>query len=355
MRIAIYSPASPPIHAYTLEERPLGGTETAIIRLAESLQQRGHDVTVYSLCENPPPSQPRYLPLQAAAQMEPVDVFISVRAWMPALASLPVRKRFYLTQENAKEVQSFGMGDKRVAARLDGVLTVSAWQAETLAQSSGFPLEKIFVLRNGVHLPYFAGSERRLRKRLIYSSTPFRGLQLVPPLFSALRARHPECELHVFSGFKVYAGPDGYVPELERQFQELSAALAREPGIVMRGNVRQAELAREFMRASVLLYPNTYEETSCITAMEAAAAGCVVVTSALGALPETVGDAGILIPGIPGTPEYSSAFVAAANELLGNDELFATLSARGIQQAPQRSWPRIAERFERYCQDVHGL
>ena len=72
------------------------------------------------------------------------------------------------------------------------------------------------------------------------------------------------------------------------------------------------------MRAGVWAYPTWFSETSCITAMEAQAAGLMIVSSAIAALPETVGRRGSLIDwgdplrSDPRTPlrEYRDAFIA---------------------------------------------
>ena len=115
----------------------------------------------------------------------------------------------------------------------------------------------------------------------------------------------------------------------------------------MHGNVRQGELARELMMSSVFIYPNTVFETCCISALEAQAAGCPPVVSENSALPETVGDAGFLIPGQPGSPEYNQRFIDGVDSLLSDNSLWGKLSARGKARIAQDyTWTRVAERFE---------
>jgi glycosyltransferase involved in cell wall biosynthesis len=202
------------------------------------------------------------------------------------------------------------------------------------------------VLGNGVEPSYFEGEEARGRKRLIYSSVPYRGLQLMPDILEKLVAIHPDLEFHSFSGFKVYLDN---VAEGDRiDFERVVARLSQFPQFHNHGNVPQHQLAREMMRSSILCYPNTFEETSCITALEAQAAGCAIVTSSFGALPETVGNAGILIPGEPGSPEYISQFVSALDRLLTDDKLLGALSEAGRKQVENSYWSFIAARFSEY-------
>ncbi|MEZ4754985.1 MAG: glycosyltransferase, partial [Bdellovibrionota bacterium] len=98
---------------------------------------------------------------------------------------------------------------------------------------------------------------------------------------------------------------------------------------------------------SILFYPSKSPETCCITALEAQAAGCVVLSSHFGALPETVNDAGLLIRGTPGSPEYLNSYLAAADILLSDDQLLERLSNRGKERiAEHYHWDHVAERFE---------
>ncbi len=339
MKIAFYASNIVPIHAGTLNERPLGGTETGLIRLAEALSQLGHEIFVYTPLESPPPSKPTYLFKNEIVNASELDAFVAVRDWIPLLfQEIRAKAKYYWTGDAADQFPNYGIGDKRVAAEVKNLLTVSQWQSENLCKGSGFPLEKAAVIGNGVDLSLFEGSEKRVRKRLIYSSMPYRGLVHIPPLYQALKKKHPDLELHVFSGYKVY-------DQNEKEFETLRKALQALPHCTIHGNVLQKDLAREFMKSSILFYPSHFEETSCITAIEAQAAGCPVLTTRLAALPETIGEAGILIDEVPGSQIFYEKFFAEADRLLSDDTLWTRLSEAGKSRASGFSWKVVAERF----------
>ncbi len=65
--------------------------------------------------------------------------------------------------------------------------------------------------------------------------------------------------------------------------------IAKSPRVVWRGRLPQDELAKLYSESYALLYPVDFLEVSCITVMEAMAGNCVPITSAAGALPETIG------------------------------------------------------------------
>lgn len=355
MKIAFFPSSVIPFHASTLEERPLGGTETAVIRLAAALHDLGHEVIVFSAFENPPLSSPLYLPQKAIGDLGPVDAFIAVREWRPLFLPVEAKKMFLWTGDSHDQPQTIGFSDLRIQEKIDQLLLVSEWHAESFCAASDFPRDKVRVLRNGIRAEYFAGAETRARKRLIYSSTPYRGLKHLLTIFPELLKKHPDAELDIFSAYDVYREKPGvstYHPAAEKEFEILSAQFAELPNTTLRGNVKQSQLAREFMRSAILAYPNTFEETSCITVLESQAAGCVPVTSRKGALPESVGDAGILIEGEPGSAAYNAAFLDALDRLCSDDGLFEKLSKRGQERAKEFDWLNIAREFAEFIAET---
>lgn len=198
------------------------------------------------------------------------------------------------------------------AVRIDRFLCLSKWHRDYfLNWHSNVHPDQVLVTRNGIDLSRFDGAEIRDPKRIIYSSSPDRGLQTAIYAMPRIRERVPGAELHVFYGFENWIKSCGGDPgqlDLIRHLKALLSSFERH-GVVFHDRVDQATLAREFMKSSVWGYPTWFSETSCITAMEAQAAGCRIVTSPIAALNETVGDRGAMVHGDWLSEDYMRGYV----------------------------------------------
>ena len=338
-----------PFHGKTLQERALGGTESSVIRFAESLQSLGYDITVLSEFENPPLTKVLYVPYKSIQFFGVFDAIIFVRDWHSIFLPLQGKQKFFWTGDSYDQIASIGIGDKRIRDKIDYLLTVSNWQKDTLCSQSGFPSEKAYTLYNGVDLKLFDISSNQVlskKNRIFYSSTPFRGLEHLPRLLSKIKEKFTDFEVRIYSGYDVYKGVEISTKQLEH-YDALVKELNKIEGVQIIGNVKQKDLAIEMLESKILAYPNTFEETCCITALEAKASGCAIVTSCKGALPEVVGDkGGILIEGNPGEEAYDNLFVNSVIAYLSDDNLFKETSEFNIQDIQERfDWDRISKRF----------
>jgi glycosyltransferase involved in cell wall biosynthesis len=109
--------------------------------------------------------------------------------------------------------------------------------------------------------------------------------------------------------------------------------------------VPQPRLAEELRATSVLAYPNTYPETSCIAVLEAIAAGCVVVTSERGALPETMAGFGRLVPIEGDRDTYIARFVKETMDVLREQNWEQPLQKQIQHVRKIATWPERAREW----------
>lgn len=123
-----------------------------------------------------------------------------------------------------------------------------------------------------------------------------------------------------------------------------AALLARVGGsrhaqrIRLAGFVADDELAALYREADALLFPSRYEGFG-LPALEAMASGTPVVGARAGALPEVVGEAGVLVD-----PDDPNALATALLELLADGDRRAGLRAAGPRRAERFTWAACAER-----------
>jgi glycosyltransferase involved in cell wall biosynthesis len=177
-----------------------------------------------------------------------------------------------------------------------------------------------------------------------------------------IRKRVPDAELHVFYGWNVFDAVARSNPALYAYKAKILSMIEKcggeEGGIFMRGRVGQKELADEMMQARVLSYPTAFLETSCITAMEAKAAGLPIVTSDLGGLHESAAGQ-VLIPWradnastvdefeatpVNASDEYQAEFVERVVMMLSNEAAWTARHDLALSGATENTWEnRIAD------------
>ncbi|GBD42020.1 D-inositol 3-phosphate glycosyltransferase [bacterium HR39] len=123
-----------------------------------------------------------------------------------------------------------------------------------------------------------------------------------------------------------------------RDVRELAAAFGVAERVVAPGPLPRGELPALYAAAEALLVPSFYESFGFV-AVEAMACGCPVIASTGGALPEVVGDAGLLFP-----VDDVEALASCMREVAGNPALREELRRRGLARASRFTWERAAAR-----------
>lgn len=161
------------------------------------------------------------------------------------------------------------------------IVFVSNHQMQGYVRRYEIPWSRCVVLQNAVE-PIPAHEKPSDKVRLIYTSTPQRGLNILLPVFRKLREKYEDLELEVFSSFEIYGWKEN-----DKPFEALFDELKKEPGVVYHGAAPNEKVREAIQRSHVFAYPSTWEETSCICLLEAMTGSLLSVHPNLGALYET--------------------------------------------------------------------
>ena len=325
-------PGLEPWHKKKMITEGIGGSETAVIYLYEMLTAAGYDVLVYA---DPGMYEAKgWYDYRRFTGDIPCDLFISWRRhWIWDEQKETLLKVLWCHDLN------YGADMQDSIDKWDYICGVSYWHNKYLQNLYSIPEEKVLVFPNGIDLDRFSRTniERNMNK-FIYTSSPERGLPELFDIWPRIR-RDESDELHIFYGFNNMEKLAKIQDPSLAAYQAMVQAKAKEtPGVVMRGRVGQLELAEEFMSANMLLYPTNFTEVSCITVMEAQAAGCIPITSHHGALRENVAPEIPLVAGNNRSLHYQKRFMSTVEFLRDNVENAEYLRARGRELAEKRQW-----------------
>jgi UDP-glucose:(glucosyl)LPS alpha-1,2-glucosyltransferase len=198
----------------------------------------------------------------------------------------PGKKPILWCQDLATDPESEHFGRLESRLRFKKIVFVSHYQFNSFHQAWRVPHSESVVLRNAVE-PIAAALPEKPddRIRIIYHTTPHRGLELLIPVFVALAAQHPRLHLDVYSSFGVHGWEQRDV-----NYEPLFNVCREHPQITYHGGAPNDRIREALKQAHIFAYPSIFRETSCIASIEAMSAGCLVVCPDLAALAETVSD-----------------------------------------------------------------
>ena len=300
----------------------IGGSETSHVEMAQRLARRGHDVMSVA----PVPLESSQVTDLAGVRWSSVDLD---RGTGPADAVNVIYRAPHLVEQIPEGVPAWLIcqdADYRTmteayADRFTRIIALCEDHAAHLRSRYPYLASKVCVSSNGIRSELIRErieAQRRGEvparnpKRLMYASSPDRGLWTLLSVFERLRELVPDVELHVCYGFnnlEKVVEQAASKPSFARQVAARNMATLealKAPGIVHHGRINQRDIIDEWLQSGVWCHPSQFTETSCITCMDAQACGAIPVTTPVWAIAENV-RFGLMVEGFPETDPLTQA------------------------------------------------
>jgi len=340
------------VHPGVLEEdRQLGGAEAALIHVSRGLAERGHDVTVFHgdcsherlyFTQGIGHSSYRW---RLTNMYNPRSCYDALILWdnsdicqYDPCAHTVILSTHCNTQPHLRD-----------HFRIDWTVMVSEWQRKTLCQQyRTLSTEASEVIHLGVDLSCYEGPMTTEANRVIYCSSPDRGLHHLLRIWPRVREQIPDAELHIFYSFGGFERNKWQMNEYAATWWYVRSHLAQ-PGVFSHGPVGKQTIAREQKKAALIAYPSDLfvdGETFCTVILECMAAGTPTLVSDATALPGVYGDATAILP----RPIEDDQWVEAIVKLLTDEEIREKYIERGLEFARQHTWDKTIEAWDETVQ-----
>ncbi|TQV65981.1 glycosyltransferase family 4 protein [Exilibacterium tricleocarpae] len=236
---------------------------------------------------------------------------------------------------------SFLRMQRKVVRKLQHVITVSAQSQADIATAFGRPTDAVDLIYNGIDTDTFAPRPHITRQPMRIMTTasadqPLKGLRYLLEAIAQLRPHYPDLTLLVIGKLD----PKG-------QTRRLLDKLGLNRAVQFVSGISTEAMVDYYASASIAVSPSLYEGFG-LPAGEAMACAVPVISSDGGALPEVVGDAGVVV-----RAGDSAALADALRQLLDDPERRRYLGAAGRRRILERfCWRVAAQQLSRYYHSV---
>lgn len=227
-----------------------------------------------------------------------------------------------------------------VSRRLERIITVSQDAARQTELLFKVPADRLRVVYNGIDTQIYRKNEQASQQRdglIMVGNTDDRKKGVLYLLKALQLLREDGVKLTIVDDAERHSSYADDVGPLPSYGSHLVKRLNLDGMVRFSGRLTREELAQYYSAARIAVVPSLYEGFG-LPAAEAMACGTPVIATAGGALPEVVGDAGILVP-----PRSADALAAAIRQLLNDEQAQQRMGEAGITRVAERfSWQQAA-------------
>lgn len=334
----------------------LTGSEWSCLALAREMARRGHETTLY-------------LPRRRPFDVLEADFWEGVR----------LRELSHLRQEHHDAVCAWNEPDLLRDVHPSSVRLVNQQLNDFWYARPGFdPFVDVYtspseshrmhlrdqtpspgkwkVISQGCDTSLYGGE--KIPGRVVYASSPDRGLHQLLPLWPEVKKRVPHAHLRILYGlekwFALADAPEDSVHPRHAESRRRAWAVREMlmngvEGVELVGSVSRRRVTEELSAAVALAYPcdpYVWTEGFSMTVLEACAAGCVPVITDADALGELYGGVCPMVSrhrvGEIDREDYTELLVS----VITNEALRKATAERCWALAENYTWPKVAARLE---------
>jgi glycosyltransferase involved in cell wall biosynthesis len=233
---------------------------------------------------------------------------------------------------------------------------VSNWQMQLFINHYRLDWSQCFVLPNAIEPIEDITFPKDLdggNVKLIYHTTPHRGLEILAHVFGEISRKYP-VTLDIFSSFSVYGQA-----QRDLDYGQLFDYLRQHPKVQFHGGQPNSAVRNALISSHIFAYPSIWPETSCIALMEAMSAGNIAVHPNFAALFETAANNTVMYQMQDNTHDHACIFQDSLENTIqsfldGDNTPHLSIEARDYANK-HHNWGKVANIWRNFLSSMISL
>lgn len=219
--------------------------------------------------------------------------------------------RIYWLHDLPEDPETNHLKDPNSRNRFHKLVFCGNWQYSRYQMVCGVPYDQKSIVIDTPIDPLPVVEKEFDTIRLVYSSTPQRGLEILVPVFEELSKKHKNIHLDVFSSFKIYGWE-----EADKRYEPLYDRIRNHPQMTYHGHVANEVVKEHLLKAHIHAYPSIWLECNSRSIIEAMSAGLLCVHPNFGGLVDTSGGLNFMYQGDQNLNVHANIFYNALDEAI---------------------------------------